>query len=73
MLGSCVGAAGLSKAFDRSHLTPFCAVCVCPQDVGQNTWELWELETGGGWFHPVSGWHETHDVNHAVTREAFES
>eukprot|EP00877_Chromochloris_zofingiensis_P011113 jgi/Chrzof1/6255/Cz17g17180.t1 len=22
-------------------------------DVGQNTWELWELKTGGGWFHPI--------------------
>jgi bilirubin oxidase len=23
------------------------------QDVGQNSWELWVLEAGGGWFHPV--------------------
>lgn len=22
-------------------------------DVGQNTWELWRLDTGGGWFHPI--------------------
>ncbi|CAF4872003.1 unnamed protein product, partial [Rotaria sp. Silwood2] len=21
--------------------------------IGQNTWELWLFETGGGWFHPV--------------------
>jgi hypothetical protein len=21
--------------------------------VGQNTWELWLLKTGGGWFHPI--------------------
>jgi FtsP/CotA-like multicopper oxidase with cupredoxin domain len=23
------------------------------QDVGANTFELWELETGGGWYHPI--------------------
>lgn len=23
------------------------------EDIGQNTWELWKFETGGGWFHPV--------------------
>ena len=22
-------------------------------DVGHNTWEVWCLETGGGWFHPI--------------------
>ena len=21
--------------------------------VGQNTWEVWCLRTGGGWFHPI--------------------
>ncbi|KAG2491600.1 hypothetical protein HYH03_010165 [Edaphochlamys debaryana] len=26
---------------------------VAASDVGQNTWELWCLETGGGWFHPI--------------------
>ena len=25
-----------------------------PQDVGQNNVELWSLESGGGWIHPVS-------------------
>ena len=23
------------------------------EDVGQNTWELWLMRTGSGWFHPV--------------------
>jgi spore coat protein A, manganese oxidase len=23
------------------------------QDVGQNTYEVWKLKTGGGWFHPI--------------------
>jgi hypothetical protein len=36
---------------------PCCiALCVCAfaaSDVGQNTWELWKITTGGGWFHPV--------------------
>jgi len=26
---------------------------IAASDVGQNTWELWLFETGGGWFHPV--------------------
>ena len=26
---------------------------IAASDVGQNTWEVWRLETGGGWFHPV--------------------
>ena len=26
---------------------------VAAADVGQNTWEVWRLETGGGWFHPI--------------------
>ncbi len=26
---------------------------VAAGDVGQNTWELWCLDTGGGWFHPI--------------------
>ena len=26
---------------------------IAAEDVGQNTWELWEFNTGGGWFHPV--------------------
>ena len=26
---------------------------IAAADVGQNTWEVWRLETGGGWFHPV--------------------
>jgi len=26
---------------------------VAADNVGQNTWELWEIDTGGGWFHPV--------------------
>lgn len=26
---------------------------IAASDVGQNTWELWRFETGGGWFHPV--------------------
>jgi len=26
---------------------------IAAEDVGQNTWELWLFETGGGWFHPV--------------------
>jgi hypothetical protein len=25
------------------------------QNVGQNNVELWSLESGGGWIHPVSG------------------
>jgi hypothetical protein len=26
---------------------------IAASDVGQNTWELWRFEAGGGWFHPV--------------------
>ena len=26
---------------------------IAAEDIGQNTWELWLFETGGGWFHPV--------------------
>jgi len=26
---------------------------IAVDDVGQNTWELWLFETGGGWFHPI--------------------
>ena len=26
---------------------------IAASDVGQNTWELWRFESGGGWFHPV--------------------
>lgn len=26
---------------------------IAASDIGQNTWELWLFETGGGWFHPV--------------------
>ncbi|KAG2440722.1 hypothetical protein HXX76_003579 [Chlamydomonas incerta] len=26
---------------------------VAAGDVGHNTWEVWCLETGGGWFHPI--------------------
>ncbi|KAG2425551.1 hypothetical protein HXX76_013595 [Chlamydomonas incerta] len=26
---------------------------VAASDVGHNTWEVWCLETGGGWFHPI--------------------
>ena len=26
---------------------------IAAADVGQNTWELWRLRTGGGWFHPI--------------------
>jgi FtsP/CotA-like multicopper oxidase with cupredoxin domain len=26
---------------------------IAADDVGQNTWELWLFETGGGWFHPI--------------------
>ncbi|EFJ51493.1 hypothetical protein VOLCADRAFT_87571 [Volvox carteri f. nagariensis] len=26
---------------------------VAAGNVGQNTWEIWCLETGGGWFHPI--------------------
>ena len=26
---------------------------IAAEDVGQNTWELWKFQTGGGWFHPV--------------------
>lgn len=26
---------------------------IAASDVGQNTWEVWRFETGGGWFHPV--------------------
>lgn len=26
---------------------------IAANDVGQNTWEVWKIVTGGGWFHPV--------------------
>ncbi|CAF0713561.1 unnamed protein product [Adineta steineri] len=26
---------------------------IAAADIGQNTWELWYFQTGGGWFHPV--------------------
>ncbi|KAG2484888.1 hypothetical protein HYH03_016369 [Edaphochlamys debaryana] len=26
---------------------------VAAGDIGQNTWEVWCLQTGGGWFHPI--------------------
>lgn len=26
---------------------------IAANDIGQNTWELWKFQTGGGWFHPV--------------------
>ena len=26
---------------------------IAADDIGQNTWELWLFQTGGGWFHPV--------------------
>jgi FtsP/CotA-like multicopper oxidase with cupredoxin domain len=26
---------------------------IAASDVGQNTWELWQFKSGGGWFHPV--------------------
>ncbi|KAG2441979.1 hypothetical protein HYH02_009772 [Chlamydomonas schloesseri] len=26
---------------------------IAAADVGHNTWEVWCLETGGGWFHPI--------------------
>ena len=26
---------------------------IAASDVGQNTWELWKISTGGGWFHPI--------------------
>ena len=26
---------------------------IAADDIGQNTWELWLFESGGGWFHPV--------------------
>lgn len=26
---------------------------IAAADVGHNTWELWEVKTGGGWFHPI--------------------
>ena len=26
---------------------------IAVDDIGQNTWELWMFQTGGGWFHPV--------------------
>lgn len=26
---------------------------IAASDVGQNTWELWRFQAGGGWFHPV--------------------
>ncbi|UJR17736.1 hypothetical protein I4U23_004634 [Adineta vaga] len=26
---------------------------IAADDIGQNTWELWKFQTGGGWFHPV--------------------
>eukprot|EP00198_Chlamydomonas_reinhardtii_P001096 XP_001690431.1 predicted protein [Chlamydomonas reinhardtii] len=28
-------------------------VRIAAGDVGHNTWEVWCLETGGGWFHPI--------------------
>jgi FtsP/CotA-like multicopper oxidase with cupredoxin domain len=26
---------------------------VAASDVGQNSWEVWQISSGGGWFHPV--------------------
>ena len=26
---------------------------IAANDVGQNTWEVWQFRTGGGWFHPI--------------------
>lgn len=26
---------------------------VAAGDVGQNAWEVWCLDTGGGWYHPI--------------------
>jgi len=26
---------------------------IAAADVGSNTWEVWRLEAGGGWFHPI--------------------
>lgn len=26
---------------------------IAASDIGQNTWELWRISTGGGWFHPI--------------------
>ena len=26
---------------------------IAANDIGQNTWEVWMFQTGGGWFHPV--------------------
>jgi FtsP/CotA-like multicopper oxidase with cupredoxin domain len=26
---------------------------VAASNVGQNSWEIWKIRTGGGWFHPV--------------------
>ena len=26
---------------------------IAAEDVGHNTWELWQFRSGGGWFHPV--------------------
>jgi FtsP/CotA-like multicopper oxidase with cupredoxin domain len=26
---------------------------IAAENVGQNTWELWKFQSGGGWFHPV--------------------
>lgn len=26
---------------------------IAASNVGQNTWELWKISTGGGWFHPI--------------------
>jgi hypothetical protein len=26
---------------------------IAAEDVGQNTWELWQFRSGGGWFHPI--------------------
>jgi FtsP/CotA-like multicopper oxidase with cupredoxin domain len=26
---------------------------IAASNVGQNTWELWKMKTGGGWFHPI--------------------
>lgn len=28
-------------------------VKVTVEDVGQNTWELWYMRAGSGWFHPI--------------------
>ena len=26
---------------------------IAATDVGQNTWEVWQFRSGGGWFHPI--------------------